>query len=86
MTTLRMMKIPLKFLCPAFFSEMVSKFAIIFPTGVYSTATYFISRIYFNELQTLSIVVLIAGIIVLLVILGELMSPPFAIHRKTAEP
>jgi tellurite resistance protein TehA-like permease len=64
----------------------VSKFAIIFPTGVYSTATYFISRAYFHELQILSIVALIAGIIVLLVILGELISPPFAIHRKTAEP
>ena len=64
----------------------VSKFAIIFPTGVYSTATYFISKAYFHGLQILSIIILIFGIAVLLVILGELVSPHFVNHRKLAEP
>jgi tellurite resistance protein TehA-like permease len=63
----------------------VSKFAIVFPTGVYSTATYLVSRAYYHGLQILSLIVLLAGIIVLLVILAELSFPLFASHRKTAE-
>ncbi|MEM0157414.1 MAG: hypothetical protein QXN26_05045 [Thermoplasmataceae archaeon] len=52
-------------------SFITSKFAIVFPAGVYSTATYMISTTYFHYLESLSVIVLFGGISVLLVILAE---------------
>lgn len=58
-------------------SFSASKFAIVFPTGVYSTATYIIFSTYLHNLYFLSFIILIAGIIVLLMILAELAYPLF---------
>ncbi len=55
---------------------VTSKFAIVFPAGVYSTATYMISRIYFHYLERLSVMVLFGGLAVLLVVLVELALSP----------